>query len=264
MASTVVGYNVAAIQKMFRNYVESTECKPRHTPEADHEVSLYKEFVAGAIPVNVTLRDDLYDRMMNCAVEFEESGFIAGFRAGAEYALKFFGDPETPIRLETISTPSETAAAPAEAAQDTRQPSTEEVPAESKDASSTPDSDSTTASAEQHDAEQSSTGREGETMTAISSKQIAEFFETTNSKVVKRIEDAILPHLDAERKASFRLEVAYTPQHRRYRLYYLSKVACDIYLTEMDAYKHFVSVAGGMTKMRELMKRVFPVEAAAS
>ena len=249
MASTMVGYNPAAIQKMFHDYVEGTGGKPRHTPEANYEVSLYRQFIEGAFPSNSELQDGLFDRMMSCAVEFEESGFIAGFREGFQYAFQFFRIPESPIRLVTIPTlPKEeapkTGTGVQAAAQNPRNPQADVSPK----------------GAEQNHVD---TG-EARASATISSKQIAEFFETSNAKVVRRIEDNILPCLDEQSKRFFRLEIGHTPQHRRYRLYHLNKAACDLYLKEMDPHKKYVNIAGGMVKLRKMMETVFPVKASAS
>ena len=70
----------AAIAELFCEYVKSMEDKPRHTTAAETEADMYDRFCVGAFPDNVKLQSELYDKMMNVAVEFEESGFIAGFK----------------------------------------------------------------------------------------------------------------------------------------------------------------------------------------
>lgn len=69
-----------AIQEIFKEYVASTEGKPRHTTAANQEVGIFTAFCSGAFDQNIKLQNSLYERMMDCAVEFEESGFIAGFK----------------------------------------------------------------------------------------------------------------------------------------------------------------------------------------
>ena len=68
----------------------------------------------------------------------------------------------------------------------------------------------------------------------------------------------ILPRLDEQSKRFFRMEVERTAQHRRYKVYYMNKAACDLYLAEIETHKKYVNIAGGIVKMRELMKTVFP------
>lgn len=85
-------------------------------------------------------------------------------------------------------------------------------------------------------------------------------FETTHSHVLSRIEGVIFPKLDKESKKFFRLDVELSRRGRRLKVYYLNKAACDLYMDVMDPYRKYVNIAGGLVKMRELMKVVFPVE----
>lgn len=68
------------ITRLFCDYVTRTESRPRHTAEAEREVDVFDQFCADAFPHDIKLHIELLDRMMNVAVEFEESGFIAGFK----------------------------------------------------------------------------------------------------------------------------------------------------------------------------------------
>lgn len=95
----------------------------------------------------------------------------------------------------------------------------------------------------------------------ITTKQIAEMFETTNFKVVRRVENQILPYLDKESKAYFRKVEGVNVQHKPVTFYKLNKVACQQYLKQMEPKKkNFVNIAGGYAKMQELMEKVFPTE----
>ena len=68
------------IQGMFRDYVDSMVDKERHTKVACEEVANFDTYCRETFPSNITMQRELYDRMMDVAVEFEESGFIAGFK----------------------------------------------------------------------------------------------------------------------------------------------------------------------------------------
>ena len=233
VAETAVGLNETAIRSMFRSYVEGTGGKPRHTKEAYLEAGKYSAFVTGAISGNGRLQEELYQRMMNCAVEYEESGFVAGVR----FALRLPPEIQASLIAGNPTTHLETEAAfkqPTNGAQ--------------KGNSATPPKDTLNSGASA-----------ANTGAAISSKQIAEMFETSNAKVVNRIEEMILPRLDAQSKRFFRMDVERTTQHRRYKVYYMNKAACDLYLEEIESHKKYVNIAGGIVKMRELMKTVFPV-----
>lgn len=69
----------AEIAQMFWEYVERMEDQERHTEAACQEVDLFDSFCEKELPLE--LQAEMYDRMMDCAVEFELSGFIAGFHA---------------------------------------------------------------------------------------------------------------------------------------------------------------------------------------
>ena len=231
MANTVIGYNVSDIRKLFRDYVLSFGSSPRHPQAAVRETELFNEFLNGAFPLNGTIRSELYQRMMNCAVEFEESGFIAGFQVGFQCAANpdadhvnlvcANGDPSMDAISSQTANPS---------ASEREKPG--DVPAEPKNVKSG-------------------------TSASISSREIADMFGTTNAKVVYRIEDVILPALDKKRKRFFRLTIGTTRQHRRCKMYYLNKAACELYLAEMDPSKKFVNVANGIVELTERMKAVF-------
>lgn len=51
----------------------------RHTDTACKEVAASDECCSRVFPEDARLQNVLNDKMMNCAVEFEENGFIAGF-----------------------------------------------------------------------------------------------------------------------------------------------------------------------------------------
>ena len=257
-ASTMVGYNVGAIQKMFHDYVEETGGKPRHTQEANYEVSLYRQFIEGAFPSNSTIQDGLFDRMMSCAVEFEESGFIAGFREGFQYAFQFFRMPESPIRLVTIpglpkGETSKTETPPETGSQAAARKTGKEAPPAKAPATES-------GSAKDDDCPDYMKEAMARNPHSISTKDIANMFEVTHASVVKRIETLILPKLDDQSRKFFHLNVEITPQNRRYRVYYLNKAACDIYMRQMDTSQKFINIASGLVKMREMVKKVFPVD----
>ena len=230
----------ASLQKMFRDYVGSTNFKPRHTKEAYNEVVLLCEFLNGAFPNNPSLRDTLYEHMMDCAVEFEESGFIAGVR----FALGLSTEPVQPSNDGSSPslpvTPDEVQTAFHGNTQGEQNPSGTPSPV---------DADKSPANA----------GKVN-TPAFISTRQISELFEASHAKIVKRIEDTIMPRLDKQTRKYFQMEIEYTKQHRRYKVYYLNRTACELYMEEMEGYKKYVNIAGGLVKMRELMKVVFPVE----
>lgn len=80
------------IAELFKDYVASMEDTERHTEAACKEVDAFDQFCEELFPEMIQKQRELYDRMMDVAVEFEESGFIAGFKA----AMEFLKKQETP------------------------------------------------------------------------------------------------------------------------------------------------------------------------
>lgn len=76
--------NNQAIADFFHNYVTSMEDKPRHTEKANIEVDVFDEFCTEVFSGNMPMQIQMFDKMMNVAVEFEESGFIAGFKTAMQ------------------------------------------------------------------------------------------------------------------------------------------------------------------------------------
>lgn len=212
------------ISEMFCNYVASMEDKERHTEMACKEVDAFDQFCEMVFPGDVKMQSESYDKMMNAAVEFEESGFIAGVR----WMLMLIQGQELHIEpLPTNSIP------------DAEQSQQEAVTASQEDAMlvDTANTD------------------------CITTKQIAEMFETTNFKVVRRIEKQILPYLDAESQRFFDRVEGRNVQHKPIIFYRLNKAACQLYLKEVEPKrKNFINIAGGYAKLQELMESVFPAE----
>lgn len=75
------------ISKMFCRYIEEMEDKERHTDAACQAVDAFTLCCEELFPGNSTIQSIMYDKMMDCAVEFEESGFIAGFKSAISVML---------------------------------------------------------------------------------------------------------------------------------------------------------------------------------
>lgn len=95
---------------------------------------------------------------------------------------------------------------------------------------------------------------------SITTRQMADLFDTSNGRIVRRIEGRILPELDAQSKLNFRKEIGKTAQKKEYAFYRLNKAACEIYMKAMEPHKKYANIAGGLSKMEELMKSVFKDE----
>ena len=85
---TVEGVNILGdvlIAQMFHDYVERMEDKERHTQAACKEVDEFDACCSSEFSNDVRVQNLLYEKMMNVAVEFEESGFLAGFQVAMQY-----------------------------------------------------------------------------------------------------------------------------------------------------------------------------------
>lgn len=83
-----VVYTNKQIQEMFCDYVESNNDKERHTDIACDEVEKFEAYCKEKFPTDKVVQRELFDKMMNTAVEYEESGFIAGFKYAIALAKK--------------------------------------------------------------------------------------------------------------------------------------------------------------------------------
>lgn len=98
----------------------------------------------------------------------------------------------------------------------------------------------------------------------ITSKQIAEMFESTNAKVVRRIDRMIVPMIDSDSRNGFEKYNGVNVQNKPITFYRLNRAACEMYLNLMEPKrKRYVAIAGGCSKLEDLMRKVFSAEKSA-
>ena len=68
------------LAEMFIDYINSMENEERHTKKACKEVENFDKYCEELFPNDIKQQTSIYDKMMDVAVEYEESGFIAGAR----------------------------------------------------------------------------------------------------------------------------------------------------------------------------------------
>lgn len=73
------------LSQYFKDYVDSTQCKERHTDIACDEVEAYDSMVSRMFLNDINVQNRLYDKMMDVSVEYEVSGFLAGYRMCLEH-----------------------------------------------------------------------------------------------------------------------------------------------------------------------------------
>ena len=218
--SDTLQFDEKAIKGLFRQYVGSFEDAERHTKEAVQEAEIFDSFLTGAIPSNMGLQIAMYEKAMNVAVEFEEDGFVAGFKYAMNLLLsqeqEFAADPQIPT---------------------------------------------SEAETRRHEAVNAPKPVPKMTDCFITSLQIAELFQTPNFKIVKRIEERIMPLLDDSSKALFEKTSGMNSQNKPVTYYKLNQAACMMYLETIEPNKtKFLNIAGGYAKLQELMQKVFPTE----
>lgn len=81
-------YTDMQIQAMFCDYVETNNERERHTEAACEEVEKFEAYCKETFPTDKVVQRELFDKMMDTAVEYEESGFIAGFRYAIDLVKK--------------------------------------------------------------------------------------------------------------------------------------------------------------------------------
>lgn len=77
------------LSQYFKDYVESMQCKERHTDIACDEADAYDSMISSIFPNDIRVQTMLYDKMMDVSVEYEESGFIAGYRMCLEHLQRY-------------------------------------------------------------------------------------------------------------------------------------------------------------------------------
>ena len=73
--------NNEIISEMFCEYVSTmADNGERHTEKACAEVDKFDKFCERIFPNDTSKQTEVFDKMMEVAVEYEESGFIAGVK----------------------------------------------------------------------------------------------------------------------------------------------------------------------------------------
>lgn len=219
--------NATEISQIFKDYVTRMQDKERHTRAAVKETDAFDTYCASEFPNNVRLQVALFDRMMNCAVEYELSGFIAGFQTAAT----IFANQESQL------------------------PKPAENPLNAKCSAKSQKHNISIQAVEKRVSEKMK--EEEANLDCITSKKIAELFQTSNWRIVRRIEEKILPNCSEQQKAGFVKIQELNCRHRHVDIYKLDHNACKLYFEHMSSYKSNVLVAGGLGRMEELMKTVF-------
>lgn len=205
------------IQKMFCQYVQSRINEERHSAPAVNEVNAYDSFLEEKF--DRPLQIELYEKMMNVAVEFEESGFVAGFRWCMDLTAQYnsYTDKADGERRDSSG-------------RKMRLKGKEKI--DKKDR-----------------------GIEGP---HISSRQVGAFFGKANCLVCERIENKIWKQCTEEEMKHFVKAEEYTKSNRIITVYHMDEVAAGAYLRYMREYgNHNCKTKEGIRKMEECVKQTF-------
>lgn len=94
-------FNDKAIQQLFCQYIESCEDRERHSAEAVRCAEAFDDFCSRHIEGGVLKKIEAYTKMTDVAVEFEESGFIAGFKVAMNLLLAEEQDSADEAKITT-------------------------------------------------------------------------------------------------------------------------------------------------------------------
>nr|DAO80791.1 MAG TPA: hypothetical protein [Caudoviricetes sp.] len=95
-----VKFNDKAIRELFKQYVRSFEDKERHSEESVRRAEEFDDFCSSHINGSSITKFNVYVKMTDVAVEFEEDGFVAGFKT----AMSLIFEQEQPKIQEPIKT----------------------------------------------------------------------------------------------------------------------------------------------------------------
>lgn len=219
----VLKFNDEAIRKLFSQYIESCEDMERHSAESVRSAELFDDFCSRYVEGGMLKKIEAYVKMSDVAVEFEEDGFVAGFKVAMQLLLAQDQVSDNDILNYTDG-----------------------------------------AETNQHRAPDVSGKRSKVSDCFITSKQIAELFGTINWRVVKRIDNQIMPFLDNGSKALFEKASGLNSQNKPVVFYKLNQAACRMYLEIMYPKKaQFTNIAAGCAKLQKLMQKTFHTEAVA-
>jgi hypothetical protein len=200
------------LESYFKQYVENFQCAERHTKAACDEVAKYDKLVEYFFPKEIKPQMKLYNKMMDVAVEFEESGFMAGYRLCLKHLQE---QGEIPTEESTNPPPADIQRQEME----------------------------NTSSIDTND--------------FISTKEIGKMFGTPNWKIVRRIDEFILPKVPDDERGDFIKMEDENVQNRTTTVYWMGHNACKKYVDYMMNSKKFHNVEVGIAKLIVEMQNKF-------
>ena len=209
--------NDSEIAQLFKDYVEHTKNMERHIKSAVDEVEDFNKLCCKEFPNNIRLQNVIYGGMMSTAVEFEESGFIAGFKT----AVSILSCQEKLLLSWTQNTTPKSETRPYEA-----------VKGENTALNQGPDK-------------------------YILTTDIAKMFRTYNYLVVQKIENNILPRCNEEEKKGFFKCFRENKKHLKINVYKLDYKACNKYINYIMDKGNHSKLTEGIERFNEAIEKTF-------
>lgn len=227
----------AVLKKMFIGYVEKMKDKPRHTQSVRKEIAEFGYLCKNEWPFDVEKQNFVFDKAIGIGLEFEESGFIAGFKTAMELATGqklIFGS-------EPTNTPEEQEK-PMHGAVMESQGHQKQTP------TSEPDPP-----VQEEPKPVSYVGRK-----YITTSQIGKLFGNSNWVIADRIERKLFPLVDSEMKKNFEKCTSKNERGRVTTFYKLNRAACERYMAYMEANASSrLNIMSGIAQMKALVEEVF-------
>ena len=235
-------YSDTEIAQMFSDYVTRMEDRPRHTGAAIKEADAFNLFCESEFPMNVRLQTQLFERMMNTAIEYEESGFLAGFKTAM--ALMTGDDEFLPCQTKAggaqergfASAPNN----PSNGEEKRKRAAVTDVKP-GKQCQGTPEK-------------------------YIDTTQIAKMLGRTNWKTCRTINNSIIPFLTEEEKKEFVLDNKRDRRKKEQVIYKLTLSGCRkfIELCESPQFSVYANFLAGAELLKQEMRKVWCSECEAN
>lgn len=234
-------YSETEIAQMFSDYVARMEDKPRHTWAAVREAEEFDLYCESEFPRNVRVQNCLFERMMNVAVEYEESGFIAGFKTAM--ALLTNDDRLLPVPAEMKR---------------------QECSGKGQEQDFLPGTNNSTLEAEKRHPAAVTNAQcnplcPDENEKYIDTTQIAKMFGRTNWKTCRTISKSIIPFLTDEEKKDFIVAKKRDLHKKEQDIYKLTLRGCKKFLElcESPQFSLYANFSEGAELLKQEMERTW-------
>lgn len=229
------------IAQIFSDYVGRMEDWERHTKAACKEVDSFDVCCSSEFPDNVRVQNVMYEKMMNVAIEFEESGFIAGFKTAMALMTGDDGLLPMPAGIENREEAGKAQKQVLPAPPYNSSPKEETIPHAAV----------TKPQCENH--------CQNDPEKYIDTTQIAKILGRTNWKTVRTINNSLIPFLSDEEKRDF-IQGTKRDRHKKEQIIYkLTLEGCRkfIEMCESEQFRMYANFVKGAEILRQEVEKVW-------